>query len=85
MTKRALVALWVGIIIIIFMGLFPPWEFPRGLSSGRGSAGPVYDYITTQTGGGMVASFIMLPLLVVQWVIVASIIAGVVATLNRRS
>ena len=40
MTKRALIALWIGIGSIILMGLFPPWMGCAGRSRSRGLIRP---------------------------------------------
>src|SRR5215207_2477989 len=88
MTDRAMRALWVGIAIIVLMGLFPPWIESRTSSSSNPMTGYTafysrgYSFFFTPPTESF-AAFIDLSRLVVQWGIVAAITVGVVMALNR--
>jgi hypothetical protein len=89
MTTQAKTALWVGIVIIVAMSLFPPWVVFQTSSS----RGVVYSGYTVVYSKGYAPlfmppesynSFVDLSRLVVQWVIVAAITLGLVVTLNQK-
>jgi len=82
MNKKQLISLWVGIIIIVLMGLFPPWFF-TGFDRG-GALGPressSYKFLIPPPKRRGVEGFIDLGLLSVQWIIVAAVTTGLVVT-----
>jgi hypothetical protein len=88
-TTQAKAALWVGIVLIVAMSLYPPWlMFTTSASSGATISGYTAVYtkgyaplFTPPEGYGMVVD---LSRLVVQWVVVAAITLGLVLTLNQK-
>src|SRR5262245_20208755 len=88
MTDRAMRSLWVGIAIVVLMGLFPPWVESRTSSSSLPHTGYTafysrgYSFLFAPPTENS-AAFIDLSRLMVQWVIVAAITLGLVAALNR--
>ena len=90
MNGRAICVLWLGIAVIVAMGLYPPWAICHS-STTKWSDGKQEGYTAVffygyrflfdppTTGSG----FVDLSRLTVQWVIVAVITLGVVLTVNR--
>lgn len=78
MSKTQLIILWIGIAIIVLMGLFPPEESYTGLSRRGGHTqrhGGGYDFILNVRG-------ISFSLLFVQWAIVTLITGGLIYSLK---
>lgn len=95
MKTRALIALWVGVGLMVLMGLFPPWlvytyrtgndmPMPGMPLSSYGYAFLFNPPWTLGSRPGQYA-FVDLSRLIVQWVVVASVTVALVLTLNRGS
>src|SRR5450631_3580963 len=95
MTKNATIALWGGVIVIVLMGIFPPWVKVQSWINSPPTTGHnvinheiEYGFFfsppKTDHAGHSVVSFVDLSRLVVQWVVVASLTLAIVFTLNRR-
>lgn len=93
MQGRALIALWVGVGLIVVMGLFPPWvAYTFRTGDVPMSGGPLTYYRhhfllnPPETIGGSPGqyAFIDLSRLIVRWVLVGSVTLALVLTLNRR-
>lgn len=86
MNKKQLISLWVGIVIIVLMGLFPPWFFMTVSSrSGMGYRRATnYKFITPRPRSGNIEAEIDFSLLCIQWVIVAAITTGLVVTFKDK-
>jgi hypothetical protein len=90
MTGRAIGALWIGIAIVVVMGLFPPWIESRTMVVTNDKIAYAYTAFFSRGHSFLFAPptgkdkvFVDLSRLVLQWVMVAAITLGVVATLNR--
>lgn len=76
MNKRQIIVLWIGIIIIVLMGLFPPW---MNVDPSGGYYIKGYNFILDKP-----STFcrIDVPQLLVQWAMVAIIAGGLLVTLR---
>ena len=79
MSKTQLKVLWVGIGVLVLMGLFPPDEYQRNvIPSGLGGDEPSrYSFILTVRDVAFCELFI-------QWVIVAVVTGGLIYTLKDK-
>jgi hypothetical protein len=92
MKACALIALWVGVGLMLLMGLYPPWVvYTYRTGDMPMSGGPLSSYghaflfnppWTLGSRPGQYA-FVDLSRLIVQWVVVASVTVALVLTLNR--
>ena len=88
MTDRAMRVMWVGITIIVAMGLFPPWIEIRTSSSSPPNTGFTqyisrgYSFLFAPPSES--SAFIDLSRLITQWVIVGAITLGIVIAFNKR-
>lgn len=86
MNRKQKVCLWIGIIIIVLMGLYPPWvrhhmeEFSYGRYSLTTKPGP-YSFIWNLPWG---AKFINVYRLGVQWAMVAAVTGGFIITFANK-
>lgn len=80
-TKRKIV-LWIGIAIIVVMGIFPPWV-QRGALSEKSDG---YSFILNEPENYAFGWFprLDLPRLFIQWLIVAFITAGLIVTVKDK-
>jgi hypothetical protein len=77
MNKKQLIVMWVGIAIIILMGIFPPWIVTvQGTDNILGHA-----FILSRTGRkyDINASFLF-----VQWIMVVAITGGLIITFKDK-
>ncbi len=74
MNRKQKIALWIGIIVIILLGLFPPFVEPVGMY-GRGR---YYKFILFSDDN------IDIIKLCVQWAIVAVITGGLIITFKDK-
>lgn len=91
---RALMALWIGVGLVVVMGIYPPWvayTFKTGDKNMPMAGAPVVYYghhflleppMTLGSPGQY--AFIDLSRLIVQWVLVGAATLALVVTLNRR-
>jgi len=94
MNKKQLISLWIGIIAIVLMGLFPPWMIGysnKGLYCTTGTyhyildpLGILDDLEENQIPQMEIARRIDLHQLVVQWVIVSAITGGLIVTFKDK-
>lgn len=77
MNKTQLIVLWIGIGLIVLMGLFPPWVMSvQGAIDQQGYGfilNPPEEYCHVNT-----------PRLYVQWIMVAVIAGGLFVTLKDK-
>jgi hypothetical protein len=71
MNRKQIKCLWIGIVVFIIMGLFPPFRWTSGGFLG-------YRFLLYPLG------HIDISRLFVQWVIVAAITGGLLLTLQER-
>lgn len=82
MRLRQVVVMWLGIIVVVVMGLFPPWRVNAvdfSVSEGYGFIWHPPEYRSPD--GYRSGMQIDLTRLVVQWVMVASVTGGMILTL----
>ena len=93
MTKIQKIVMWVGIIAVVGMGLYPPWttKFTRtGLSACHYKYNPIHKapHFTLDHPGSENMSlgrgYIDIHRLLVQWAMVAFITGGMVVTCRRK-
>ena len=88
MNKKQLISLWVGISIIVVMGLFPPWVV--SLSDHQRDCG--YDWIGTppiykwSSRGSVLAvnAHLDIPRLCLQWSIISVVTVGLLITFKDK-
>jgi len=83
MNRKQKICLWVGIVAIVVMGLFPPWVFLYGE---KAYAGP-YGWIGTSPswlGSGTKCNFVDLHRLGIQYFVVAVVTSGLIITLKDK-
>jgi len=89
MNKNQLIVLWVGIIVVVLMGLYPPWQYnghivernvnvvvPAGYSF---IGDPIYSAGIMEFGAS-----IDVTRLLIQWFMVAFITGGLIYTLKEE-
>lgn len=80
MNKKQLVVMWVGIAIIVLMGLFPPWTT-------YGNSGDCYlthKFILFKPAERNIPARIDTGHLFVQWIIVTAITGGLIVTFKDK-
>lgn len=98
MNKKQIIVLWIGIIVIVLMGLFPPWTLNgeaasvflvslRDSTSIRQYDFPMYRFILTPPKTLNVAFLLRIDFnrLLLQWIMVAVITAGFVVSFKEKS
>lgn len=83
MNKRQIIALWLGLIAFVLMGLYPPWISAEGLYRADHRYAfilnpPVYEQIR----GLKLIPLIDIPRLAVQWILVAVVTGGLIVTVK---
>jgi hypothetical protein len=83
MNKKQKIVLWIGIAVIVVMGIFPPWVH-RGGPGVEKSAG--YSFILNGPESYAFGWFARpdISRLFIQWVIVAVITAGLIITVKDK-
>ena len=83
MNKKQKICLWIWIIVIVLMGLFPPWhtQIPQ-----RGTQKPFgYAFISAPPEVELgVYSTLNIPLLMVQWFLVSVVTGGLIYTFKDK-
>jgi hypothetical protein len=84
MNEKQLIAMWIGIIVIVFMCIFPPWHLPALKEVGV-QMGLDYAFILTppELRSGL-CPMINMPLLFIQCFIVGLITTGYIITCKYR-
>ena len=85
MNSRQKTALWIGIIIIVIMGIYPPWEYTFGKEyvpkiTLPGGYWPIYGPPKPE-GAGTEIDFSRL---LIQWIMVALVTGGTIVTLKDK-
>jgi len=93
MNKKQKVALWIGIIVIVLMGLNPPWVIKTGRTKMpkiwedkykvRQCYGPI-GTAPDSTSPDFVSGRICITILCVQWAMVGIVTGGLIITLKSR-
>ena len=77
MNKKQIIVMWIGIAIIVLMGLFPPCTvWVQNTCNFVG-----YSFITNPKES---RSIVELGRLIAQWVVVAALVTGIMITLNDQ-
>jgi hypothetical protein len=94
MNSNQHVALRIGLLLIVVMGLYPPWRGSVVANNVRHDAKAGYRFLFSppeegDIGNGSIArlsggAIINLPLLATQWVVVASLTALAVSLLRHQ-
>jgi len=81
MNKKQTKILWIGIIVFVLMGLFPPYEVIRKVDQiGRTIEGPIkYEFFLSAPGD------IDFTRLIIQWIIVSVLTVGAVYSTKETS
>jgi hypothetical protein len=99
MTRPALHTLWIGVFLVVLMGLFPPWVKVRThvvAGSNIQTQASLILYHDVEYGflwsppdrdnqNNQVAAFVDLSRLLVQWVIVGALTLAIVLTFNGEA
>ncbi len=80
MNKKQLKCLWLGVIIIVLMGLYPPWYFPSTRDGFKVRLPAGYKLMLTTEKGARVD----ITRLYVQWVMVGVITGGLIYTFKDK-
>lgn len=92
MNKKQLICLWSGIIVIVMMGIFPPWFLPLNVGRLQSRRDVGYKFILTPVeievppavDTSPVVASIDITRLCVQWVIVTVITGGFIVTFRDK-
>jgi len=81
MDKKQTKIMWIGIIVFVLMGLFPPYEVIRKVDqAGRIIEGPIkYEFFLSPPGD------IDFTRLIIQWVIVSVLTVGAIYSTRESS
>lgn len=84
MNQKQLIAMWCGIIVIVLMGLFPPWHVKTlaGLESQQ-SHGFAFILLPPRVERD-IHPMINIPQLLIQYFVVGLITTGYIITLNYK-
>ncbi len=88
MNKKQKSCLWIGILAIVLMGIFPPWQYIKPVPSNRlvldSDAGyaPIFK---PPPHGSAFGTIIDIRRLAVQWIIVVIFFGGFVVTFKSKS
>ncbi len=91
MNKKQLACLWIGIIVIVLMGLFPPWIIPSSSEGIKYRIDRGYKILFSpveiqipKTEVAFSAATLDMHRLCIQWFMVAVITGGLVCTFKNR-
>lgn len=88
MNRKQIICLWVGIAIIVLMGIFPPWITKGTMSGGSVQALPKYSFLLlppySDNKTGLSLHQIDINKLVIQWFMVALITGGLIVTFKNE-
>lgn len=91
MNCKQLVVLWVGIIAIVLMGLFPPWCYPINVNGLRSRKNAGYHCIFDPPMGKgktdlaeLMGASIDFHRLTVLWIMASAVTGGLVVTLKGK-
>ena len=81
MNKKQTKILWIGIIVFVLMGLFPPYEVTRIVDqAGKTIEGPIkYEFFLSPPCD------ISFTRLIIQWIIVSVLTAGAIYSTKETS
>ncbi len=81
MNKKQTKMLWIGIIVFVLMGLFPPYEVTRMVNqAGKTIEGPIkYEFFFSPPGD------ISFTRLIIQWITVSVLTAGAIYSTRKTS
>jgi len=83
MNKKQLKILWIGITIIVLMGLFPPWHTQIPQIGTQKPFGYAFIFAPPEVGSRMYPT-LNIPQLMVQWIIVLAITGGLIVTFKDK-
>lgn len=83
MNERQLTAMWIGIIIIVVMCIFPPWYQPNMVKGTHSKWGYSFVFTPPEVNKSIYV-MINMPQLFIQCVIVGLITTGYIITLNYK-
>ena len=89
MNTKQKVALWTGIVVVVIMGLFPPW-LHTSIFDGPGSLEVRSYYYTTHfilntpQGNMLGKAHLDFKRLIIQWIIIAIIAGGFMKTFSKH-
>jgi hypothetical protein len=88
MNQNQKICLWIGIVVIVTMGLFPPW-ISRAVGSRPTEELPKYSFLllpppAQNLGNGVSRHQIYMTRLVIQWLMVAIVTGGLMPTLADK-
>ena len=89
MNTKQKVALWTGIIIVVIMGLFPPWLHTRIIDviGALEVRTYYYDYpfiLNAPQGNMLGKTHLDFKRLIIQWIIIAIIVGGFMKTFSKH-
>lgn len=89
MNTKQKIALWLGIVAFVLMGLFPPWNYPGSVLGVKIQIDKGYKAIfAPPTGKGeegkMFGASIDINRLCVQWAMIAVITGGLLITFSGK-
>jgi hypothetical protein len=80
MNRKQIICLWIGIIIIVLMGIFPPWSAYKG----DGECYLLHKFILFQPAEKNIPARIDTGHLFVQWIMVAVVTGGLIFTFRDK-
>ena len=88
MNRKQKICLWIGIAVIVAMGIYPPWIKPIG-DGCYVTPKPKYSFILTPSGGehtqaGCYLGRVDTSQLFAQWLVVAVVTGGLIVTLADK-
>jgi len=84
MEKSQLIVLWVGIAIVVLMGIFPPWVAIAEASHFYLGYSFILSPPEEMKRGEMHIAVIELTRLLTQWIMVAVIVGGLIITFKDK-
>ena len=81
MNRKQLIGLWVGIVVIVVMGLFPPWTAYKG---NDGECYMLHKFILFQPAEKNIPARIDIAHLFAQWIMVAVVTSGFIITFQDK-
>jgi hypothetical protein len=88
MNQKQKICLWLGIIVFVLMGIFPPWTLPVNYHGAKLQRNCGYKCILTPPEISLeeasVATSIDFSRLCVQWAMVAVVTGGLLVTLKDK-
>ena len=86
MNTKQKICLWVGIVVIVFMGLYPPWISRAAIGSRHSDVGCEWIWAAPElkSENSTYAAHLNIPRLCVQWFVAVVVTGGLIVSFKDK-